>query len=141
METKKLILVVDDNRVMVLATKRILQKQSYDVITALNGVEGLEKARKEKPDVIILDIVMPGMDGYEVGHQLRMDPDTTEIPIIFLSAKGNTDEKKGPTVIGLEEIDKAFECGANEFLQKPVAADELLRTVHNVLGLSKLISA
>lgn len=138
MENKKRILVIDDNRTLVMAARGVLQKNGYDVITALNASEGLQKARQEKPDVIILDIVMPGMNGYEAGRQLKQDPETAYIPIIFLSAKGNTDEKKGATVYGLKEIDKAFECGANDFLNKPVKANDLLNAVKNALWFTKL---
>jgi len=140
MEGKKRVLVIDDNRTLVLAAERILQKQGYDVITALNGPDGLQKARKERPDIIILDIIMPEMDGYEVARNLKSDSDTAHIPIIFLSARGNTDETKGPTTVGLEEIGTAFECGGNDFLQKPVSAADLLNTVKNVLWLSRLDS-
>ena len=138
MENKKRILVIDDNRTLVLAAKGVLQKNGYDVITALDGSEGLEKAKQEKPDAIILDIMMPGMNGYEVGQQLKQAPETSNIPIIFLSAKGNTDEKKEPTANGLKEIDKAFECGANDFLNKPVKAYDLLKSIKNVLWFSKM---
>jgi len=137
-ENKKRVLVIDDNRTLVLAARGVLQKNGYDVITALNGSEGLQKAEQEKPDVIVLDIVMPGMNGYEVGQELKQNPETSDIPIIFLSAKGNTDEKKGPTANGLKEIDKAFECGANDFLNKPVKADDLLASIKNVLWFAKM---
>ena len=138
MENKKRILVIDDNRTLVLTAKGVLQKSGYDVITALHGMEGLRKAKQEKPDVIVLDIVMPEMNGYVVGKELKQDPETADIPIIFLSARGNTDEKKGPTANGLKEIEKAFECGANDFLNKPVKANDLLKSIKNVLWFSEM---
>lgn len=140
MSDKKRVLVIDDNQVLVLAAERVLQKQDYDVFTASSGAEGLERVREIKPDVIILDIVMPGLDGYEVGRQLKEDVETTDIPIIFLSAKGNAHEKKGAASVGLREINLAFECGANDFLQKPVGADDLVRSVKNVLWFSEISS-
>jgi len=141
MEDKIHILVIDDNRTLVLVAERVLKKQGYAVSTALNGADGIKKARAEKPALIILDIVMPEMDGYEVGRQLKQNPDTASIPIIYLSAKGNTDETKGSTADGLKEIDKAFECGASDFLNKPVKASDLIETVKNVLWLSRLSPA
>jgi CheY-like chemotaxis protein len=138
--SKKRILIIDDNRTLVLTAERVLQKGGYETATALNGRDGLQKAQQWKPDVIILDIVMPGMNGYEVGNQLRQNPVTADIPIIFLSAKGNTDETQGAPVIGLKEISKAFDSGASDFLHKPVAAVEFLQAVNNVLNLDELIS-
>jgi CheY-like chemotaxis protein len=137
---KKRVLIIDDNRTLALTAERVLQKQGYDTQTAMNGREGLEKAQKWQPDIIILDIVMPGIDGYEVGRELRQDPGTAGIPIIFLSAKGNTDEKEGSPTIGLKEINRAFKCGANDFLHKPVAAADLIYAVENILKISELIS-
>ena len=140
MEEKKRVLVIDDNRTLVLVAQRILQKNGYDVVTAMNGPDGLEKAHQDKPDLIILDIMMPEMDGFEVARNLKGDADTAQIPIIFLSARGNTDETKGPTTVGLEEIGTAFESGGNDFLQKPVKAEDLLEAVKNVLWFSGLES-
>jgi CheY-like chemotaxis protein len=137
---KKRILIVDDNRTLVMTAECILQKEGYETATALNGRDGLQKAQQWKPDIIILDIVMPEMDGYEVGQQLRQNPATASIPIIFLSAKGNTDERQGAPAIGLKEINKAFDSGANDFLHKPVAAADLLRAIKDLLGLYELIS-
>jgi CheY-like chemotaxis protein len=137
---KKRVLIIDDNRTLALTAERVLQKQGYDTQAAMNGREGLERAQEWQPDIIILDIVMPGMDGYEVGRQLRQHPRTASIPIIFLSAKGNTDEKEGSPNIGLKEINRAFRCGANDFLHKPVAAADLIYAVENILKISELIS-
>jgi CheY-like chemotaxis protein len=137
---KKRILIIDDNRTLAMAAERILQKEGYETVSALNGRDGLQKAQQWNPDIIILDIVMPGMDGYEVSHQLKRNPDTASIPIIFLSAKGNTDATQGAPAAGLKEIDEAFASGANDFLHKPVAAATLIRAVNNLLGLDNLIA-
>jgi DNA-binding response OmpR family regulator len=138
MGDRKRILVIDDNRALASAAERILQKQDFEVITALNGADGYDKAKEEKPDVIILDVITPGIDGYEVGYQLRQDHDTSDIPIIFLSAEENTNSKKGAYTVGSPEINIAFECDANDFLQKPVAADDLVRSVKNVIWFSAI---
>ncbi len=140
MNDKKRVLVIDDNRVLVLAAERVLQKQDYDVYTAFSGKEGLRKVKEVKPDVIIMDIVMPGLDGYEVGRRLKNNADTAEIPIIFLSTQGDTSGKKDAATAGLREINLAFECGANDFLHKPVSSDDLVRSVKNILWFSEISS-
>ncbi len=139
MPEKHRILIVDDNRSLVLASERVLQKEGFDVLTAFDGLEGLEKARAEKPDLIILDIVMPEMDGYEVCRQLKSDPDTARIPVIILSVKGETDESKAAPVIGLKEVYKAYDHGAYNFLTKPVTANELLNAVKDEFSFSTLL--
>jgi CheY-like chemotaxis protein len=136
MSQNQKILVIDDNRALVLAAEKVLQKEGYTVCTALNGLDGLLKARSEKPDLILLDIVMPDMDGYKVCRELRSDSNTTQIPVIILSVKGETDESKAATSVGLEEINQAYECGANNFLTKPVKASDLLDAVKNELSFS-----
>ena len=138
MGDRKRILVIDDNLALTSATERILQKQDFEVITALNGAMGFHKAKEVMPDVIILDIITPGIDGYEVGYQLREDHETSDIPIIFLSAEENTGSKEGASAVGRREINIAFECDANDFLQKPVTADDLVRSVKNVIWFSEI---
>ena len=140
MEAKKRILIIDDNRALVLAAERVLQKNGFDVLTASDGLKGLEKARAEKPDLILLDINMPVMDGYEVCHKLKSDPDMARIPVIILSAKGEIDEKKTASAVGLKEVYTAYDLGANNFLTKPVAADDLLDAVRNEFAFSSLLS-
>jgi CheY-like chemotaxis protein len=141
MTDKKRILIIDDNRSLTLTAQRILENEGYAVLTAPNGFEGLRKAREEKPDLIILDIEMPGMNGYEVGRELQSNPNTASIPIIFLSVKGNIDEKEGLAIVGSKEIYHAYECGAYEFLHKPVTANELISTVKNTLRLNNVLSS
>jgi CheY-like chemotaxis protein len=140
MEEKKRILIIDDNRALVLAAERVLQKNGYDVLTAFDGLKGLEKARAEKPDLILLDISMPLMDGYEVCHNLKSDPDMARIPVIILSAKGEIDERKTASAVGLKEVYTAYDLGANNFLTKPVAADDLLNAVRNEFSFSSLLN-
>lgn len=140
MNGKHRILIVDDNRSLVLAAERVLQKEGFDVLTAFNGQEGLERARAEKPDLIILDISMPKMDGYDVCRQLKSNPDTARIPIIILSAKGEVDERKSAPVIGLKEVYAAYNLGANNFLTKPVTANDVLNAVKDELSFSALLS-
>jgi two-component system alkaline phosphatase synthesis response regulator PhoP len=141
MKQKHRILIVDDNHSLVLATERVLQKDGFDVLTAYDGLEGLEKARAEKPDLIILDIMMPKMDGYEVCHQLRSDPATAQIPIIILSAKGEVDTKKSAPILGLKEVYTAYDLGANNFLTKPVTANDILDAVRDEFSFSALLNS
>src|SRR5271157_4355011 len=127
--SSKRILVVDDNKSLVMVMARILQKEGYIVSTAFDGSEGMEKAQSEKPDLIILDISMPGPDGYEVCRQLQLDPNTSNIPVVFLSSKGNIDEKQGMAGVGLKEVKLAYSYGASDFLHKPISSKELITKV------------
>jgi CheY-like chemotaxis protein len=138
MQPQKRILVIDDNRSMVLAAEKILQKEGYDVTTAYDGIEGIEKTMEVKPDLIISDIVMPRMNGYKMCRELKKNAETSKIPLIFLTVKGQTDEIKGSSAEGLKEIDEAYACGASGILTKPVGADELLQAVENVFWLESL---
>lgn len=141
MNEKRKVLLVDDNRALVLAAERVLQKEGFDVITALNGPDGLEKARTEEPDVIVLDILMPQMNGYEVCRKLQANPNTCNIPVIFLSVKGVVDERRGASYEGLQEINEAFNCGAADFLNKPIKARELIDVINKTLSFHHLLKS
>src|SRR3972149_7710601 len=134
MRSKPLVLVVDDEKSLVLIAQRVLQKEGFDVITAYNGIEGLKQALENIPDVIVLDIVMPGMNGYDVCRKLQAAPSTCGIPVIFLSVKGVIDENKGATAEGLREINEAFDDGAADFLNKPVTAKALIDAIKKTLS-------
>ena len=142
MTVKGRILVVDDDHSLVRVAQRVLQKEGFDVITAFDGLEGLQKAQEEKPDVIVLDVTMPKMDGYEVCRHLQQDPNTHRIPVLFLTAKGEDTE---PTTyrghrmpVGLRDAARGFEAGAMEFLTKPVMAIQLVVKVKALLCSAKL---
>jgi two-component system response regulator MprA len=113
------ILVVDDDPEIVSLVKRGLAYEGYTVETAADGNEALAKAREHEPDLVILDIMMPGVDGVEVARRLRRGSD---VPIIMLTAKGTVADK----VTGLES-------GADDYLVKPFAMDELLARVKALL--------
>ncbi len=143
MGRKTLILVIDDRERTVKVLQRILQKAGFDAIIALNGLVGLRKAREEKPDLIILDIVMPIMDGYEVCRRLQRDPDTARIPVLILSGKGRVDGTSSVHRSRLlqdrvEEQLSGYEVGAVEFLSKPIGAKTLVRRVKGLLWASGL---
>ena len=117
------ILVVDDEIYIVHILDFSLGMEGYDVITALDGEQAFEKARAEKPDLIVLDIMMPKLDGYETCKMLKHDEITRDIPVILLSAKGrNVDQKIG------------FEVGADDYITKPFSPRKLVERINAILG-------
>jgi pilus assembly protein CpaE len=118
----KRILVVDDEIESVKLIGLMLQRRGYEIIAARSGSQALEKAQTENPDLVILDIMMPDMDGYEVCRQLRVDPATADLPIIMFTAKTMVDDK----VAG-------FQAGADDYLTKPVHPEELASRIEAVL--------
>ncbi len=121
----KRILMVDDEAGFSRAVKYALEKEGYEVLTASNGLQGLMTAQKEAIDLLILDVMLPGLDGYEVCNRLRSDPKTADLPIIMLSAKGqDVDRTTGLTV------------GANEYISKPVENATLLDKIASWLDKS-----
>ncbi len=119
MEHKEKVIIIDDDRNICELVSLYLLKEGYDVITAANGMEGIEKFKIEKPDIIILDIMMPGMDGWEVCRTIKKKYTT---PILMLSAKGETFDK----VLGLE-------LGADDYIVKPFEPKELIARLKAVL--------
>lgn len=136
--SKGSILVIDDHERIVKAIQVVLEKKGFDVLTAPNGWTGLKLAREEKPDLIILDIMMPVMDGYEVCRRLGSEPDTAAIPVLMLSGKGRI-EGISPDVDRrllrkhIQERLDGFSAGAVEFLSKPIRAKELVESVRKLL--------
>ena len=117
------ILVVDDEIYIVHILDFSLGMEGYEVLTALDGEQALEKARAEKPDLIVLDIMMPKLDGYETCKRLKADADTKDVPVILLSAKGrNVDQKVG------------FEVGADDYITKPFSPRKLVERINAILG-------
>lgn len=122
----KKILVVDDEELIVKMVGLRLKANGYEVISAGDGKEGLAKAKEEFPDLIILDVMMPGMDGYKVCGLLKKDTRFAKIPVIMFTAKAQVDDKK----IG-EEV------GANAYITKPFDPQVLLAKIRELLGESK----
>jgi two-component system alkaline phosphatase synthesis response regulator PhoP len=117
------ILVVDDEIYIVHILDFSLGMEGYEVITALDGEQAIEKAHAEKPDLIVLDIMMPKLDGYETCKALKGDATTRDIPVILLSAKGrNVDQKIG------------FEVGADDYITKPFSPRKLVERINSILG-------
>ena len=127
MEKRARILLVDDDVDFVESTKTILESKPYDVIVAGNGDEGLQKARKEKPDLIILDVIMPVKDGFTAAEQLKKDPQLSRIPTIMLTAFA---EKSKETSI---PVSRGFTLETEDYIEKPVAPEELLARVEKQL--------
>jgi len=117
------ILIIEDDRSTARLTEYTLQQAGYEVDVASDGFEGLRRALAEHPDLIILDIMLPGLDGYEVCHRVRQKPETANLPILMISAKARQDDKD----IGLR-------VGADEYLTKPVDPSEILARVESLLA-------
>ena len=136
MDAKARILVIDDDQPTALIISSILKKSGYEVFTAFNGITGLKKAREVKPNLIILDIMMPIMNGYEVCSRLRRDPGTANIAVLILTSKGGMDgdvEVPKQFLSRVQDRVKGFDVGAVEFLTKPIKAKELVKRVKSVL--------
>ncbi|BFN37702.1 PleD family two-component system response regulator [Fidelibacter multiformis] len=120
------ILVVDDEENIRKLVNYNLILDGYDVIMAVDGKEGLEKAIQEKPDLILLDIMMPEMDGLEVCSRLKKNPETRDIPIFMLSAKGQ-----------MQDLEDAFDVGADNYITKPFDVDKLSEIIQFKLNKMK----
>jgi len=121
----KRILVIDDLPENVFMLQDRLENEGYDVLTAYDGKAGIEKAIAELPDLILLDVMMPGITGIEVCKNLVNDPATSDIPIILVTAKS-----------GAEDTKEGLEAGAFDYIKKPFSRIELLARVHSALKLS-----
>ncbi len=115
---KKKILVVDDEPTTVRVVQEMLEANQYEVVTALSGEEGMYHALRDKPDLILLDILMPGIDGFEVLCRLKGNEKTKDVPVVMLTAKGET-----------SSIFKAKEYWASDYLIKPFVVEDLLSVV------------
>ena len=122
MQQKKTILVVDDERDLLDLIEYNLKKEGYDVLKAEDGLEGIRMAKKYKPDLVLLDIMMPKMNGLEACEQIREDDEIKHTPIIFLTAKN--DEKT--------EV-RGLNLGADDFLTKPISTAKLVSRITAVL--------
>ncbi len=126
-KTKKTILCIEDEAEMIDLIRLILTRRGFDVRGANGGKEGLEIIRKEHPDLILLDLMMPDMDGWEVYQQMKADESTKNIPVIVVTAKAQSIDK----VLGLH-IAKV-----DDYIAKPFSPQELLNSVDNVLARQK----
>jgi CheY-like chemotaxis protein len=126
----KKVLVVDDEPDAAEFVKTMLEAQDYEVCTAGDGVEGLRKARREKPDLVILDIQMPGKDGFSTFAEMREDPDLSGIPVIVLTGVG---ERTGMR-FSAEQMERFMGSRPEGYLEKPVDPADLQEKVAEVVG-------
>lgn len=116
------ILVIDDDELVSRTLQRALKMYGYQVMVAHSGTEGLQLARRHRPDLFVLDIMMPGADGYQVCRQIRGDPLLTDLPVLFLTAKAKDEDKI-----------EGFRAGADDYLSKPFNMEELQLRVKAIL--------
>jgi len=122
-ERKARILIVDDDADFAESTKTVLESKPYEVIVAVNGNEGLRKAREEKPDLILLDIIMPVQDGFTAAEHFKKDPELAKIPVLMLTSYA----MKGSGT-GIPRS-RGYELEAEDYIDKPVSPKDLLAIV------------
>jgi two-component system alkaline phosphatase synthesis response regulator PhoP len=120
------ILVVDDEVYILHILDFSLGAEGFDVLTANNGEEAIAKAKQEQPDLIVLDIMMPVLDGYETLRQLKREPKTKDSPVILLTAKGRDVDKR-----------LGFEVGATDYIVKPFSPSRLIERIEEIIGCRK----
>ena len=121
--TKRKILVVEDEAELTGAIRIRLEQAGYEVLTAYDGQEGLEKARAENPDLIVLDLMLPKIDGYKVCRMLKFDEKYKKIPVVMLTARAQERDE-----------DLGYEVGADAFITKPFKYQVLLAKIAELLG-------
>ncbi len=126
MDTKKTIMVVDDNPDIITIVRTILEGKGYNVASAASGPELLNHLKTQKPDLIILDIMMPEMDGLEVLTRLKGVPETSSVPIILLTAK-----------VQYEDVLGGYKLGADYYITKPFTSTQLVNGINLLLGEGK----
>ncbi len=118
------VLVVDDEVYILHILDFSLGAEGFDVITAADGEQALARARSERPDLIVMDIMMPRLDGYETCRRLKGDPATKEIPVLLLTARGREEDRK-----------RGMEAGADDYMTKPFSPNKLIGRVSEMLGI------
>ena len=119
----KFVLIVDDEPNIVLSLEFLMKKEGYEVRSVANGAEAMQAITEKPPDLILLDVMMPRKDGYEVCQELRATPSWKDINIIMLTAKGRDVERE-----------KGLALGANDYITKPFSTQELVEKVKSLLG-------
>ncbi len=115
---ERTILIIEDEKLIIVSTQMVLEAAGFRVESATNGEAGISKARELRPDLILLDIMMPGIDGWEALTRLKRDPDTAPIPVIIFTAREHTRGHQ-----------KSTEMGAADYFRKPFEPDELIELV------------
>ena len=120
------VLVVDDEVYILHILDFSLGAEGFEVLTANNGELGIEKAKQEKPDLIVLDIMMPVLDGYETCRRLKQQAETKDIPVVLLTAKGRDVDKR-----------LGYEVGAIDYIVKPFSPSRLIERIEEIIGVKK----
>lgn len=116
------VLIVDDSPTEIHVLKEMLEKNGFEVTSAGSGEEGIQKARAEKPDMILMDVVMPGMNGFQAAREITGNPETSNIPVIIVSTKGQETDR----MWGLRQ-------GAKDYITKPAQEKDLVNKINNLL--------
>ncbi|HUV85805.1 MAG TPA: response regulator [bacterium] len=125
MRERRRILLVDDTETILLFLKTLLAGQDFDFLTAKNGAEAVERARRERPDLVLLDIFMPVMDGIEACRVMKGDPELKNIPVVIVTARSEA-----------ENVERCLEAGCDDYVFKPIRKLELLDKINRLLGRS-----
>lgn len=120
---RKKILLVDDSATILMMERMILNKGPYDLVTAANGEEAVTKALHELPDLILMDVVMPKMNGFDACRRIRQEDPIRSTPIIMVTTRGE-----------VQNMETGFESGCNDYVTKPINTTELLTKLRNFLG-------
>ncbi len=123
MSEHKKILIVDDSKTAVMMSQMILKNGSFQVLTAQDGLEGVEKAVSEHPDLILMDVCMPKMNGFEAVKEIRARGETSAIPIIMVTTLGEA-----------ENVEFGYETGCNDYVTKPINQVELVSKINDLIG-------
>jgi len=120
------VMVVDDSITMRKVTGRVLERNNFEVLTAKDGIDALERMADVVPDLMLLDIEMPRMDGYELATAMKADPRLRNVPIAMITSR-----------TGEKHRQRAFDLGVNRYLGKPYQEPELMRNVYELLGIER----
>lgn len=117
------LLLVDDSATVLMMERMILASERFQIVTAANGEEAQERARTEQPDLILMDIVMPKVNGIQACQAIKRDPATAHIPIILVTTRGEA-----------ASLEAGYSSGCNDYVTKPINSAELLGKIRNILG-------
>ena len=120
---QRTVLIIEDEKLIIVSTQMVLEAAGFCVESATNGEDGISSARTQKPDLILLDIMMPGIDGWETLTRLKRDSDTSGIPVVIFTAR---EHSRGHQ--------KSAEMGAADYFRKPFEPDELIELVEKHIG-------
>jgi CheY-like chemotaxis protein len=117
------ILLVDDSATVLMMERMILASERFQIVTAANGEEAQQRAKSEQPDLILMDIVMPKLNGLQACQAIKSDPETAHIPIILVTTRGEA-----------ASLEAGYSSGCSDYVTKPVNSAELLSKIRNILG-------